>query len=182
MRLPFFLRSTLILLWCLSSSRGAHASHALGADLTYEYAGNSANPNQYRVVAHLFGDTYNNSISQVDDPTVRLTCGMNECGTALPGSFTVELLRTSQVLVNANCTGGGLLYRVTTLEDLVQLPPAHWTLSINLTNRRFAVVNVLASESQSIFVKAELDNSTGLVNSSPRFTTHRIVQLSGVQP
>ncbi|MBO2011349.1 hypothetical protein [Hymenobacter negativus] len=34
----------------------------------------------------------------------------------------------------------------------------------------------------TVFLKAELDNTNGIINSSPRFTTARIIQLTSTQP
>ena len=149
----------------------------LGTELTYEYVGTPANPNQYHVVARLFRDL----TSVVDDPMVTLTCGKNECGNTLPGSFTAILTRTSRAPVATGCATG-ISYELNTLEGLVQLAPAHWTLSINLSNRQVGVVNVTQSQNQTVYIKAELDNTNGLINSSPRFTTARIIQLTSTLP
>lgn len=47
---------------------------------------------------------------------------MNECGTALPGSFTPTLVRTSKVTMPYGCTGSsGIYYDISILEGLVQL-------------------------------------------------------------
>ena len=181
MRPSFLFRSTLLLFFWWGSCLAAHASHLLGADLTYAYAGTAALPNQYRVTARLFQD----ATSLVQNYDIWLTCGKNECGTALAGSFTAFMTRTAEVTVSQNCAGGGsggsLNYRVTTLEALVQLPPADWTLSINGENRRFGLVNMDLSGMQSMYVKAELHNATGLINFSPQFTTAQLIQLSGLQ-
>ncbi|MDO3414898.1 hypothetical protein Q3A66_07440 [Hymenobacter sp. BT770] len=170
----------LLVLWW-GSCLAARASHWLGADLTYAYAGTAALPNQYRITVRLFLDA--NAV--VQDTDILLTCGKNGCGTAQAGSFTTHLIRTAEVTLSQGCAtsgaSGGIYYRVTTLEGLVQLPPADWTLSINGENRRSGLVNMAKSEMQSIYVKAELHNATGLINSSPRFTTAELIQLSGLQ-
>ena len=179
MRLLFLLRSAVVLFLCWGSALGAQASHSLGIDLTYEYAGTPASPNQYHVIIRQFRDPN----SPVANQNVTLTCGKYECGTALPGSFTVFIARTSDVPVPPGCTSSTLFgrYAISTFETLVQLPPASWTLSASLENRSFGVVNVANSETLTSFVKAELDNTTGLVNSSPRFTTNRLIQLTSTQ-
>ena len=185
MRLRCLIRSLFIALLCAGSTSAAHASHALGADLTYEYVGTANNPNQYRVKARLVRD----ATSLVDDPQITLTCGMNECGTALPGSFTTTLFRTSQVPMPNGCTGaGGIYYEVAILEGLVQLPPARWTLSLNIQNRTRGVVNIAQSDMMSLYVTAVLDNtsvpgstSPRVINSSPQFTTDQLIQLSNAQ-
>ncbi|HEX8506524.1 MAG TPA: hypothetical protein VF630_14250 [Hymenobacter sp.] len=182
MRLPFLIRSLAILLLCGAHAFVARASHVLGTDLSYDYIGTAANPYQYRVTARIFRDVS----SLVTDNNVELTCGKDECGRALLGSFITNLVRISSVPMSNSCAigggaGGGSMYEVITFEGTVQLPPARWTLSINFENRAFEVLNITQSGTQSIYVQALLDNSTGLVNSSPRFTNTRLFQVAGVQ-
>lgn len=74
LRLSFPLRSLFIGVLCGGSISAAYASHALGADLTYTYAGTASHLNQYHVKARLFRD----AASLVDDSQITLTCGMNE--------------------------------------------------------------------------------------------------------
>lgn len=163
----------------------AHASHIFGADLTYKYAGTPANPNQYQVTARLFREIG----LVVYDPEITLTCGMDECGTGRPGSFTTILPRTKGISVLSSCTGtGNLSYEVVTLEGMIQLPPAHWTLIINIVNRARGIVNVGQSDMMSVYVKAVLDNTTptgssslSLINTSPQFTNNQLIQLSNTQ-
>ena len=177
--LPFFrFRSLLagLFLW-LSSSSAAWASHALGADITYEYAGTAASPNQYRATVRLFRDLG----SGVEDTFVTLTCGRNGCGTATAGSFTAMLPRTSRAMVSASCNTTPINYELSTYEGLVQLPPASWTLSVDMQNRANGVANIVNSDTQSLFVKTELNNTSGLVNSSPRFLVDRLIQLVSPQ-
>lgn len=178
MRPSFLFRSVAALACWWGSVLVANASHVLGADLAYEYAGTTSNPFQYHVTARLFRD--GNSL--ITDFQGTLTCSKNECGTALPGSFTATLVRTGAVTVLPNCTGPGVTYQLITLEGMVQLPPGRWTLGIDFSNRAMGILNVVQSSNFSTYVKAQLDNSTGLTNSSPRFVTSRLIQWAGVQP
>ena len=164
----------------LSCTLAANASHLMGGDLRYEYAGTAANPNQYHITAVLFLDNTPGAVVTQDQ--IELSCGKNECGVTLPGSFTTTLLRTQQELVSSSCSGNGIRYLVSTLEGNVQLPPAQWKLSIKGENRSGLVLNVAQGATQSLYVQTELDNSTGLLNSSPRFNLDRLIQLSSVQP
>lgn len=177
MRLSFLFRGVVALILWWSSIVAAHASHILGAELTYKYIGTAASPNQYHVTARLFRDL----ASAVADPQLTLTCGKNECGTTLPGSFTTTLVRTGTITPPASCANASIAYQIVTLEGAVQLSPAHWTLSIDCSNRAVGVTNISFSETFSTYVKAELDNTTGLINSSPHFTTSRLIQLAGNQ-
>lgn len=176
MHSTFLLRSAVVLVCWWGSTATAYASHALGADLAYQYAGTATNPYQYHVTARLF-----DAVGPVTDTQITLTCGKNECGTTLPGSFVTTLMRTSVALPPSGCASAGSSYEAIVLEGMVQLSPAHWTLSIDLSNRAIGVINVQQSFNLSTYVKAVLDNSTGLVNSSPQFTTFRLIQLYGPQ-
>lgn len=178
MHIPFLFRSLAFLICWLGTTLAANASHSLGTELTYEYVGTSANPNQYHVVARLIRDLN----STIEDLVITLTCGKEECGNTLPGSFTATLTRTSSTPIPTGCANGGYNYSADILEGLVTLPPAHWTLSVNVSNRQRGVVNIAFSDTYTTYVKAELNNTNGLINSSPRFTTARIIQLTNSQP
>ncbi|MBH8558161.1 hypothetical protein [Hymenobacter negativus] len=176
---PFFLSRSLAIIVCLLGTfSAARASHIRGAELTYEYAGTAANPNQYYVTARLFQDLN----SPVMDGQMELTCGKNGCAATLPGSFTTYLMRTGGVVAPRACANSEFPFQVTTLAGLVQLPPARWTLSINCTNRTDGVANIAQSMQMSTYVQALLDNTTGLTNSSPRFTTAQLLHLTSTQP
>ncbi|HEX8329473.1 MAG TPA: hypothetical protein VF629_18190 [Hymenobacter sp.] len=76
---------------------------------------------------------------------------------------------------------GGIMYEIRTFEGTVQLPPALWTFSVNFENRPSGLININQAFDQSLYVQALLDNTAGLVNSSPRFTNSRLIQISGTQ-
>jgi hypothetical protein len=178
---PFLLiRSLVVLFAWLGSLPVAKASHALGSELVYDYIGTTANPYRYRVSAWVVEDRN----SAVQYASLTLTCGKNECGNTQPGSFTTELMLIRRLPAStAQCVGqGGIPYRLKVIEGEVDLPPARWTLSVNGENRQFGVANLPDSGLQSIYVTATLDNSTGLTNSSPKFTSHYLIQLVGSQP
>ena len=178
MRLPFQLRSFVVVLLCWGSTLAAHASHLLCAELTYEYAGTAALPNQYRVMARIFSD------GDTAPPPLQITvyCAKNGCST--PGSFNATLGHTGYTTLATGCTNTNGPYIITLVEGLVQLPPARWALSIDLAARIGGLVNLpqFPATFLSTLVVAELDNTTGLVNSSPRFTTSRLVRLVSTQP
>jgi len=179
MRLSFLVRSVLVLALCCGSILAAQATHLLSADLTYAYAGTPASPYQYRIKAQIWRDLS----SAVNDNSIVLTCGKNECGTAISGSFTTTLVLTSAVNATTTCASasGSINYQLTTLEGLVQLPPAHWVLSIEGMNRAGGIYNIAQSGLLSLYVKAELDNTSSLANSSPRFINPQLIELIGSQ-
>lgn len=179
MKASFLLRIVLVCLCVGGRIAPAQATHNLGAQLTYTYTGSAANPHQYRVTARVYDD------ASPGNPIVTngwlLTCGRNECGTSRPGSFTSFLTLTRTLVPGASCQGAQVSYQMVILEATVQLPPARWTLSIDASGRRTDVVNLPNASTQSIYLSALLDNSTGLVNSSPTFTSHDLIGLVGNQ-
>jgi hypothetical protein len=180
MRPSLLICSLLVILSCIGNITTASASHALGTELVYEYIGTAAAPNRYRVSVWLFQDVD----SAVKTSRLFLNCGKNEYGNTLPGSFTSELKLTRTVLAPASpCAGPPFVYNyeIRIIEGEVDLPPALWTLSVNGDNRRFNIANLPQSQHQSVYVRATLDNSTGLVNSSPKFLSHYLIQLVGNQ-
>jgi hypothetical protein len=66
-------------------------------------------------------------------------------------------------------------------ETLEQLLPARWNLSVNLENRPAGLGNMPNSEQMSVYVSAVLDNSTGLVNNSPRIPSFAPINLHSNQ-
>lgn len=179
MRPSFLSRSFAIFVCLLGTFSVAQASHILGTELTYEYVGTAASPNQYHVTARLFQDLN----SPVTDQQLTLTCGKNECAATLPGSFTSTLIRTGTVVAPRSCANSDFPFQITTLEGMVQLAPARWTLSVNCSNRSIGVANINQSGQMSTYVQAVLDNTTGLTNFSPRFTTSQLLHLtSSTQP
>lgn len=83
--------------------------------------------------------------------------------------------------MDGTCANGGIRYEIRTFEGTVQLPPALWTLSVDFVGRAFSVLNLNQPENQSLYVQTQLDNTTGLVNSSPRFTNNNLIQVTGTQ-
>ncbi|MBJ6111514.1 hypothetical protein JAO73_21010 [Hymenobacter sp. BT523] len=157
----------------------AHATHVLGADLTYEYAGTSASPHLYRVTARIFSDGSMAGGTAGPPTGIALTCTQNGCAQLIS---TTTLPRVASQTVLTSCTSTGESTIITTMQGLVALPPAQWQLSINITARMAAMANVPQSSTVGLYVSAELDNSTGLINSSPRFTASRPVHLVSAQP
>ncbi|UOQ99056.1 hypothetical protein MUN81_06075 [Hymenobacter sp. 5317J-9] len=151
----------------------------LGADLTYEYAGTSAAPNLYRVTARVFSDGSMTGATAGPPTSIALTCTQNGCAQLIS---TTSLPRVASQTVLTSCTSTGESTIITTLQGLVTLPPAQWLLGISITARVAAMANVPQSSVVGLYVSAELDNSTGLIDSSPRFTASRPVHLVGAQP
>ncbi|WP_460623158.1 hypothetical protein [Hymenobacter tenuis] len=61
------------------------------------------------------------------------------------------------------------------------LPPGRWLLSTWQINRSPAILNINQTIQHSQHIESFLDNSSGLVNSSPKFTSYKLPYLSGNQ-
>ena len=173
------LRALLLLLCCWGTALTAHASHVLGADLAYEYAGTSAAPYLYRVTARIFSD--GSAASGIAAPPTQLTLLCSQNGCAQP-ALNITLTRTASQTLATSCSGSTESTVITTLQGLATLPPAHWLLAVSIASRAASMANVQQSATVALYVNAELNNSTGLVNSSPRFSASRPVHLVSAQP
>ncbi|MFD2721429.1 hypothetical protein ACFST9_22130 [Hymenobacter monticola] len=167
-------RAILLLVCCWANALVAQASHVLGGDLAYEYTGTVASPNLYRVTARIYSDG-SGAAGIAGPPTaITLTCSPSGCGQP---AITTTLARSAGQTVATSCTSTGESFIITTLQGLVTLPPGQWQLSVGMASRAAGIVNVSQSSAVGISLNAELDNTTGLVNSSPQFTASRPVHL-----
>lgn len=177
MRVYFFI---LLLTNCLFSISTAQASHLIGGELAYEYVGTATVPHRYHVVARLFCDANNTLPTTNGFADLTLTCSPTGCVNGT-GSFLTTLNRVSSPQMATGCNGGGIPYYLVTLDGIVNLPPAQWKLSFELSTRPAYLMNVQQPTNTPLYVSAELNNSSGLVDSSPRFTTTRVVQFTSAQ-
>lgn len=180
MRIHNLLRAVVVLACWLGNMAAAQASHLLGAELAYDYAGTPAAPHRYHVTARLSTDATNGGPTAIPN-SIALNCNATGC-TNGAGSFVATLPLSSFQRQFTGCNNSGLLYYLVVLDGLVDLPPAQWKLSIDLMTRVLGIYNVQQSSATSIYVSTELNNSSGLVNFSPRFTTSHLIYLTSGQP
>ncbi|MCB9204416.1 MAG: PKD domain-containing protein [Flavobacteriales bacterium] len=153
----------------------ADASHALGAEITYECLGGD----QYRVRLVFYRDC--GGIAAPTAPTVSInsSCGNQSLGMTLqpptpPFPPFDQYLAPYELPVYcspSNCSNGsnpGIQEYV--YEATVTLPPcADWTFSYDLCCRSAAINTINAPGSQDIYVNAFLNNVAAPCNSSPQF-------------
>jgi gliding motility-associated-like protein len=160
---------TVVFLFVLSiiSSIKVKASHAMGADCTYEYIG----PNQYLVTFSFYRDC-----SGIPAPSLLSLDIANSCGYVVP---TVNLVPTptspTQISPlcpsdSSTCDGGtftGIQEWVYT--GIVTLPGAcaDWTFSHTESARNTAITT---SGGGNLFVYSTLNNLNGIINNSPTFS------------
>ncbi|MCB2407336.1 hypothetical protein [Hymenobacter lucidus] len=171
--------SFLLLLLCwLGGATSAQASHILGGDLAYQYAGTATAPNQYRVTARLYREY---QTTAVDFGTVQLAVAKDGCDATAAGGFFTPLTRISTTTTSPLGCAGDFSYEIIVFEGVVQLPPGRWSLSINEENRTGSMRNVVESILRGFNVGAFLDNSSGLRNNSARFTSSTLPYLCASQ-
>lgn len=181
------LRASLLLLtaWCLALAgvQQAHASHAQGGQLTYEYVGTPAQPNRYKVTCRFFRDC-----SGIDAPaSLTLNCRVGtpttSCNSTDSRNFTATLVRGVLEAGSPYCTSvgnqcstsGRTNYQTAKYEATVTLPPAaSWTLSV-VENARPTLANIPGNT--DMYFEATLNNqltlSSGttatIENTSPQY-------------
>ena len=147
------------------------ASHSVGADLSYACLGN----NRYQITLNFYRDCF--GIQAPTSPSLNVLS--NSCGQ----SFNINLSLQSQTqvspicpsqLTQTTCYGGnlpGIEQYVYT--GIVTLPAqcADWVISYTLCCRNAAITNLSNPASANIYIEAHLNNTNGLCDNSPIFTT-----------
>ena len=163
-----------MLLW----QSDAHATHAMGGELSYVCLGN----NQYRVTLNFYRDcngvaaptNCNNGLSfNVSSSTC--AANFNQCFDNNPTIQIITPICPSEVdrCLNANGTYGVERYTYTKIVDLSAYAAcggADWFFSWSLCCRNNAVTSLNNPGNRELYLDAQLNNSTGLCNSSPTFT------------
>ena len=162
-------RISLFCLLLIGLSFSANASHYSGGELTYTYAG----PNQYLVKLTIYRDC--NGVSVGSTQVVNYTsaaCGVN-------ASITLNLVSTTEVTplcpsAPSACGGGGNLgIQLIIFQGTLNLPPgcSDWVLSTQNCCRNAAITNLSSPSSQDIYIEARLNNTAGLMDNSPTFSS-----------
>lgn len=167
------------LLWILLSlvwiSRDGYASHMMGADLSYVCLGG----NQYRIVLNVYRDCSGISVNASYTVTVSsASCGVTQTLTlSQVGAGTeVSPLCASQ-LPFSSCNGGTLPgVEQYVYDGTITLPQscADWIISttdINFCCRNSSITNLINPDFEDLHLRAELNNTGGICNNSPVFTT-----------
>lgn len=174
--LPVFI-ALLCLLWGISTPYQTKASHAQGFDLQYECLGN----NVYRFTLNFYRDCA--GITAPGNVSVRLQSASCAEDFQVPlsqvsGPIEVSPLCAAQIgqstcafpPCTAPCLPGVEQYVYQGTSTLTQLCN-DWVVSFDQCCRNNAITNLQAPNSQSLFVRATLDNTNGLCNNSPQFTS-----------
>lgn len=149
----------------------SHATHIVGADLTYVCLG----ANQYEVNLQFYRDCA--GVSAPSSASINInsvSCGLSTSVTLTQISFAEASPLCPAELANSSCNGGSLQgIEVYQYSGVVTLPAActDWILSYRTGNRNNAVTNITSPGSAYMYIEALLNNVDGGCNSSPTFTT-----------
>lgn len=182
----------LLLLPALFVPLKSWASHAMGADLTYTCIG----PDTYEIRLTFFRDC-----GGIDAPTSvtinfeSVSCGLSTSITLAQDSLIIgsdtyfsgdEVSPLcSDSLPNSECNGGdlpGVEIYIYTGTITLPAPCPDWTLSYGLCCRNDDITNLDDPDGYDIHVEATIDNTGGLCNSSPFFTTFPVPYICVNEP
>ncbi|MCB2408769.1 hypothetical protein [Hymenobacter lucidus] len=168
-KLLLFIRAVLLLLGVLSAPQ-LFATHIQAGEISYSSLGN----NRYQVSFRVYRDCGGASFSAI---TPELEYRTGACGGVAAGSVPMTLVPNSMRTGSDYCAalgapcGSGLPtnYETGLFQVTVTLPPAQWLLSVVL-NARPTLGNVNLGNG-NFYTEAMLDSRTGVVNSSPVFSS-----------
>lgn len=171
----------------------AEASHAMGADISYECI-DPVN-RVYKITLRFYRDCAGIEAP----PSITVTVASLNCGQSIPVTLTREpsqpnpdggqpgevspLCPTS--ISQSSCNGGNLPgVQAFTYTGTVTLPQncPDWIFSFNECCRNDQITNLIAPSSADLYVQATLNNSSGQANNSPDFTTLPVPFICANQP
>ncbi len=158
-----------ILLFLISFN--ASATHAVGADISYECLGG----NQYRITLNLYRDCAGIQAPGSASVSIRsASCNRNLSLTLSQISATeVSNICPSQYN-NSRCNGGSLPgTQQYVYSNVITLPAqcTDWVIGYSLCCRNNAITNLSNPGNQNLYVEARLNNTISPCNNSPIFTT-----------
>ncbi len=149
----------------------AWASHAMGADLSYQCVGNDS----FLVTLNLYRDCA--GIAAPANASVNISsasCGLSFNVTLSQVSFQEVSPLCPQQLAQSSCNNGPLPgVQQFVYESIITLPAqcSDWTISYNLCCRNDQITNLVTPGSYNLYVRATLNNTGGICDNSPLFTS-----------
>ncbi|MBL4658553.1 MAG: hypothetical protein JKX73_11170 [Flavobacteriales bacterium] len=164
-----FVKLIIVIACCLTLNNQAQASHAMGADFTYECLGG----NLYVLKLSLYRDC-----SGAGAPTtVNINLTSTNCAFAttfnLPVTSVTEISSTCPTVLST-CQGGtepGVEEHV--FMDTVSITNScsDFIFSYSLCCRNPTITNLVNPSSESLYIESTMDNTIGACNSSPVFSS-----------
>lgn len=166
----YYILSILLITIGLSLGNEAKASHAVGADLSYECLGN----NQYRITLTFYRDCAGISYPSSASVSIRSNSCNRSFSQTLSRQGSPTILQTVCGSQSTTCNGGSFPgIQQVTYSAVVTMPAQcnDWIISYSLCCRNSAIDNLSSPGSQNLYVEALLNNANGLCNNSPVFST-----------
>jgi len=165
-----YLFTFLITLSCLlGSTSTSYASHALGAEVTYEHLGG----NDYNFKLILYRDC--NGIGAPSTPSINLSsisCGQQFSLSLVQASFREVSLLCPATIPSSTCNGGpiqGVEEHVYEFQTTLPANCADWIASYSVCCRNAIITTVPNSQNYDLYVQTELNNLDYPDNNSPQF-------------
>ncbi len=161
----------LLLVLCSFGIKETKASHAAGADLTYEFIGNG----QYRVTFSFYYDC-NGLVSAPTSQQLNVSsssCNFSDTYTMNPLPGTGQEITPTCTTASSTCSGGTAVgIQQWEYSTIVTLPTAcpDWQFNTSVGNRNAVVTTIDGPDGYALYVDAWLDNTVS-DNNSPTFTT-----------
>ncbi len=162
----------LIILLFFIGTNISFATHAMGADLTYEHI----NGNNYRVTLKFYRDCAGIMAPATSIININ-SSGCNTSTTLSLNKVGVQILPTS-CGTTSSCYGGSSLGAEEHIyQGVVSLPGncSDWELSWRHCCRNNAITTLQSGGTEFFYIDAEIDNASGLNNNSPQFTALPVI-------
>ncbi|HXH17894.1 MAG TPA: hypothetical protein VNJ07_02335, partial [Chitinophagales bacterium] len=166
------LKTAIIALAVISFFSPSYATHSVGIDLSYECLGG----NTYRFTLNFYRDCVG---IDAPSPSAAINIFSNSCNVntniSLPLQSVTEVSPICpQLFPQSTCRGGslpGIEQYVYSGTYTFPLQCSDWLISYELCCRNYAITNLMTPGDYNIYAEALLDNTNGLCNNSPVFTT-----------
>lgn len=148
----------------------SHASHTMGADLTYQCLGGE----QYQLTLSFYRDCSGiNAPSSVKIDVKSASCGISTSITMQPIAGTGQEITPICPTVKTTCNGGtytGIEEYVYTGTFTLPVKCDDWIFSFDECCRNAAITTINNPTGEDLYVEAHLDNLNVTCNSSPSFS------------
>ncbi|MBW8051779.1 MAG: T9SS type B sorting domain-containing protein [Cytophagales bacterium] len=167
----FFILVSFLSLALIVKPQEAHASHASGIDITYTCLGG----NNYQFELAFYRDCA--GISAPTSPQLSISsasCGISATITLTKISGPVEVSTLCTGNPNSTCNGGnepGFEQYIYSGTYTLPAQCSDWVFSFTECCRNDQITNLQSPGSEDMYVEATLNNTGGICNSSPVFTT-----------
>ena len=161
---------TLMILLSIFAAKESKASHAMGADLTYQCLGG----NTYKITVSFYRDCI--GIPAPTNPFVNInsaSCGQSLGVTCYPRAGTGQEITPACSSAVTTCQGGSFTgIQEWVYDGIITLPMncTDWVFGYSLCCRNAAITTIKNPGTSTFYIYATLNNSASTCNSSPIFS------------